>query len=143
MLMSPPRKSALIGGLLIVLSAASISGCAALPGASSPIPTSSATEHDDFSAQELATICINATRSAFAEDVEFEADRARIEERTVDPRWLVLVPAQTSGLEGEAQCTIGGTPESPDVEMSTASIEPLPEEQIQRLIHGKNEGGSK
>jgi hypothetical protein len=141
--MSPPIKSRLIVGVVLVLGVTGITGCSALPGSAGAIPTSTAAGFGDFSQEELATICIDATVSAFAEDVQFDPDRVRIEERTVDPRWLVLVPAQTSGFDGEAQCTIGGTPASPDVEISNASIEQLPEEQVQNLIAGQNEGGSR
>ncbi|WP_292766315.1 hypothetical protein [Microbacterium sp. UBA3486] len=85
---------------------------------------------------------MDATKSAFGDGVEFDPDGVRIEERSIAPEWLVLVPAQTSGFEGQAQCTIGGTPEDPELEMSNASIEPLPEEQVQNLIDGENEGGT-
>lgn len=141
--MSPPRKSPLLAGVLLFLGAAAATGCTALPGASSPIPTSSAAAYGDFSQADLVSICIDATSSAFAEETQFDEERVRVEERTVDPQWLVLVPVQASGFAGEAQCTIGGTPASPEIEISNASIEPLPEEQVQNLIAGKNEGGDR
>jgi hypothetical protein len=127
-----------------------VAGCASAPfstnsaptSTSAPASTSPAAEYGGFAAHELATVCIDATASAFAADVQFEPDLARIEKRRVDPEWLVLVPAHTSGSVGEAQCTVGGTPETPQVEISTASLEPLPEDQIQNLIDGDNEGGT-
>ncbi|PRB09707.1 hypothetical protein, partial [Microbacterium sp. MYb62] len=103
----------------------------------------SADEYGDFTASGLVEICVGATKSAFASDVQFDTTGSRIERRNVDPEWLVLVPAQTAGFAGEAQCTIGGSPTSPDIGLSSASIERLPEEQIQKLIDGKNEGGDR
>lgn len=81
------------------------------------------------------------TASTFAGDVVFDIENTRIEHRNVEPEWLVLVPAKTAGLDAQSQCTIGGTPESPVIELSSGSIQPLPEEQIRNLIDGKNEGG--
>lgn len=152
----------------MVLAAASLSGCA--PEASDSQPTPSAghastssttpapsspppgtvsptdpTEEPEtppaFTETELVQICIDATASVYAPGVEFDARGARIEKRTVTPEWLVLVPAQTNGYNGESVCTIGGSPADPDIEMASGSIQPLPEEQIQRLIRGENEGG--
>ncbi|GGD62779.1 hypothetical protein [Microbacterium murale] len=94
-----------------------------------------------FTESELVQICIDATTSAYDPGVVFDAQGARIEKRTVPPEWLVLVPAQTNGYDGESVCTIGGSPADPDIEMASGSIQPLPEEQIQRLIRGENEGG--
>ncbi|MGN7964895.1 hypothetical protein ACTJKK_02335 [Microbacterium sp. 22179] len=105
------------------------------------VPTSTSDTFGDFTADELANICIDATSSAFAQDVQFDPGNTRIEQRNVEPEWLVLVPARTSGVDGEAQCTIGGSPETPEIELSSASVERLPEAQIQRLIDGENEGG--
>lgn len=137
---TPPRITSLAA--LALFAAAALTGCASLPGAN-PAPTSTAQSDTDFSIDELSAICIDMTSSAFAEDVEFDAASTRVEQRDVDPEWLVLVPARTGDHDGEAQCTIGGTPDDPKVEMSAASIEPLPEDQIQRLIIGENEGGTK
>lgn len=115
---------------------------------SSPEPAPSATApsgaepHSPFTDAELAQVCIDATRSTFADDVEFGIADVRIEERTVEPRWLVILPARTGGIDAEAVCTIGGTPADPVIEMSSGSIEPLSEEQIQNLINGENEGGT-
>ena len=94
-----------------------------------------------FTESELVQICIDVTTSAYDPGVVFDPAGARIEKRTVSPEWLVLVPAQTNGYDGESVCTIGGSPADPDIEMSSGSIQPLPEEQIQRLIRGENEGG--
>lgn len=140
-LMSPPTRIRASALLAVVVASAALSGCASLAGATSPAPTS--TSAPAFTEAELAQTCVDATSSAFGADVEFDIESTRIEERTVDPQWLVLVPAHTAGYDGEAQCTIGGSPEEPVIEMSTASINPLPEEQIQNLIVGENEGGTK
>ena len=107
-----------------------------------PTPSATATEEPRFTDAELAQTCIDATVSVFAPDVEFDIDATRIEHRIVEPEWLVLVPASTGGQIAESQCTIGGTPLAPVIEMSSGSIDPLPEEQIQRLIRGENEGGT-
>ncbi|OAN40184.1 hypothetical protein, partial [Microbacterium sp. H83] len=101
-------------------------------------PTSPA--FGDFTGEQLAQICIDDTRSTFNPDVTFDIEDTRIERRTVTPEWLVIVPARTGGLDARSLCTIGGTPASPVVEMASGSIEDLPEEQIQRLIRGENEG---
>jgi hypothetical protein len=146
------------------------SGCAALPSASSPAPTSTASTpeptpsttepgtepsaspeptqtpsegYGPFAGAELAQICIDATLSAFPADVAFTIEETRIEHRLVSPEWLVLVPAQASGIDAQAQCTIGGSPSAPELGMSSASLEPLPEEQIENLIRGENEGGDR
>lgn len=154
--MSPPRKNRHIAVALTLLAAIGFTGCS-VPGASSPTltstptstPTSAATSSPtteavspEFSEAELAQACIDVTASAFGKGVEFDIGAVRVEAREVDPEWLVLVPAVVSAYAAEAQCTIGGTPEAPIVEMSNASIEPLPEEQIQNLIKGENEGGT-
>lgn len=110
-----------------------------VPDAESEAPDESEVQFTDAT---LAQICVEATTSAFDTDVTFAIEDTRVEERTVEPRWLVLVPVQTNGHAGEAQCTIGGSPDSPVVEMSTASITPLPEQQIENLINGQNEGGT-
>lgn len=96
-----------------------------------------------FAGDKLAQICIDATLSAFPADVAFTIDDTRIEQRLVSPEWLVLVPAQAAGLPAQAQCTIGGSPSTPELGMSSASLEPLPEEQIENLIRGENEGGDR
>ncbi|WP_194420550.1 hypothetical protein [Microbacterium abyssi] len=104
-------------------------------------PTDSPETSPAFTDNQLAQICIDVTTSVYDADVVFDPAAARIEKRTVTPEWLVLVPAQTNGYDGESVCTIGGSPADPDIEMSSGSIQPLPEEQIQRLIRGENEGG--
>lgn len=157
--MSAPRPERFSLAAVLAVGAITLAGCAsstaptstvtpsdAPPSSSpspSPAPSSPAETFGDFTADGLAQICIDATRSAFAEGAQFDTANVRIERRTVEPEWLVLVPAQTSGLSGEAQCTIGGTPTSPDIGLSSASIERLPEEQIQKLINGQNEGGDR
>ncbi|CAH0135962.1 hypothetical protein SRABI98_00418 [Microbacterium sp. Bi98] len=167
---SPLARHVAASALAVVVLIGGISGCASLPGASSPVPTSSAepapsatqtgsetptptstptptptssAEFGEFSGEELAQICVDATLSAFPADVVFSAEKTRIEHRLVSPEWLVLVPAQASGLEAQAQCTIGGSAAAPQLGMSSASLEPLPEEQIQNLIRGENEGGDR
>ncbi|MFJ6428314.1 MULTISPECIES: hypothetical protein [Microbacterium] len=165
--MRSPRLERFALGAVLALGAVALAGCAsgstpssAIPTSSSnptpgpsatseptaaptPTPSPSSAEFGEFTADELVTICIDATRSGFAGDVQFDSASSRIEHRNVSPDWLVLVPAQTAGFEGEAQCTIGGTPSSPDIGLSSASIERLPEDQIQKLIDGKNEGGDR
>lgn len=100
-------------------------------------------EFGAFSFEQLAQICIDATVSTYAPDVVFDAPGTRIEQRTVTPEWLVIVPAATMGYQGQSVCTIGGTPAEPQMELGSGSIEQLPEEQIQRLILGENEGGDR
>lgn len=169
----------LIGALVTVTT-----GCAGLPGATGPAPTSSATAtpgpetttappspepvpsaptdspdpapepapdplpttgagYGAFSRDELAQICVDATASTFSSDVRFDVENTRIEQRTVTPEWLVIVPAQTGGVDGHSLCTIGGAPSAPVLELSSGSLSDLPEEQIQRLIRGENEGGDR
>lgn len=164
--MSAPRPERFLLAAVLALGAVTLAGCAsgtaptstmtptdavpssspapslATPSASSA-PDSPAEGYGAFTAEGLVQICIDATRSAFADGTQFDTAGVRIERRTVEPEWLVLVPAQTSGLPGEAQCTIGGTPTNPDIGLSSASIERLPEEQIQKLIAGQNEGGDR
>lgn len=164
--MSAPRLERFSLVAALALGAVTLAGCASSSAptstitpsdaAPSPAPTPSLTTppatsaptppaegYGDFTAADLARICVDATKSAFAEGAQFDTANSRIERRNVEPEWLVLVPAQTSGLQGEAQCTIGGTPTSPDIGLSSASIERLPEEQIQKLIDGENEGGDR
>lgn len=169
-IMRSPLVRRIAASALAVVLIGGVSGCAALPGTSSPVPTSTASspestpsptasvpdptptptpaptqaaEFGEFSGEQLAQICIDATLSAFPADVTFSADDTRIEHREVAPEWLVLVPAEASGIEAQAQCTIGGSPSAPELGMSSASLEPLPEEQIQNLIRGENEGGDR
>lgn len=117
----------------------------ATPVVPSAVPSAPATgeEFGAFTRTELAQICIDATASTFAEDVRFDLAGTRVEHRTVTPEWLVIVPAQTGGLSGRSLCTIGGSPAAPVLELSAGSISELPEEQIQRLIRGENEGGDR
>ncbi|MCK2035606.1 hypothetical protein KZC51_05580 [Microbacterium sp. SSW1-49] len=89
---------------------------------------------------ELLQICIDATTPQFDPDVRFDDTRARIEERTVSPEWLVLIPVQTNGYDGQAACTIGGSAADPDIGMASASIQVLSEEQIQKIIRGEDDG---
>ncbi|MFB4350049.1 hypothetical protein [Microbacterium sp. CR_7] len=164
---SPLAKLGAAGALALILLGGA-AGCAATPDASTPVPTSTPTnpapspsatepapspspepaetssaEFGEFTGAELAQICIDATLSAFPADVSFAPETTRVERREVPPEWLVLVPAQTAGLEAQAQCTIGGSPPAPELGMSSASLEPLPEEQVQNLIRGENEGGDR
>lgn len=167
--MTAPRRPSVIAPVAaaILLVGAALAGCAPSPdvpkpspstAAPTPAPTSTSTSTPapvpspadpstdpeapaTFTDSVLAQICIDATRSAFDVDVEFDPAGTRVEQRTVTPEWLVLVPARTLGYEAESVCTIGGTPADPDIGTSSASIEPLPEEQIQRLIRGEDEGG--
>ncbi len=163
--MPSPRFERFVLGAALALGAVALAGCASGSTPSSTIPTSSpipssssspipspssnpasgpsSTVFGDFTASELVEICVDATRSGFAGDVQFDSASSRIEHRNVTPEWLVIVPAQTSGFQGEAQCTIGGSPTSPDIGLSSASIERLPEDQIQKLINGENEGGDR
>lgn len=169
--MRSPLAWRIAASALAVILVGGASGCAALPGASSPAPTSTATTVPDatpsatseptespttpersatptdgfggFAGAELAQICIDATLSAFPADVAFTIEGTRIEQRLVSPEWLVLVPAQAAGMEAQAQCTIGGSPTAPELGMSSASLEPLPEEQVENLIRGENEGGDR
>jgi hypothetical protein len=165
--MPSPRFERFVLGAALALGAVALAGCASgstpsstiptsspIPSSSSspipspsssPIPSSSpsSSAFGDFTASELVEICADATKSGFAGDVQFDSASSRIEHRNVTPEWLVIVPAQTSGFQGEAQCTIGGSPTSPDIGLSSASIERLPEDQIQKLINGENEGGDR
>ena len=168
--MRSPLARCVAASALAVVLIGGASGCAALPSASSPVPTSTAStpgptpsvtaptsepsatpeptqtpsgDFGGFAGEELAQICVDATLSAFPADVSFTIGDTRIEQRLVSPEWLVLVPAQASGLEAQAQCTIGGSPSAPVLGMSSASLEPLPEEQIENLIRGENEGGDR
>ncbi|WEK62013.1 MAG: hypothetical protein P0Y60_04430 [Candidatus Microbacterium colombiense] len=163
--MTTPRIIRSVAVALIVFSAAALAGCAPETNAAEPSASPTATHESStrspepsastappqtqapetpaaFTEAELAQICIDATRSTYDPGVTFDAAGARIEKRTVTPEWLVLVPAQTNGYAGESVCTIGGSPSSPQVEMSSGSIQPLTEEQIQKLIRGENEGGT-
>lgn len=160
--MSPhfaPRVLASAAALAVVIG---VSGCAtaetgaspaptsvATPTTAAPTPTATPTPSDtpsatpafgDFTGEQLAQICVDQTRSTFNSDVIFDLDATRIEQRTVTPEWLVIVPARTGGADAHSLCTIGGTPSAPVVELSSGSIEELPEAQIQRLIRGENEG---
>lgn len=105
-----------------------------------PVPTADA-GFGSFTRDQLAQICIDATVSTFSSDVRFDVGNTRVERRTVTPEWLVIVPAQTGGIDGHSLCTIGGAPSAPVLELSAGSISELPEEQVQRLIRGENEGG--
>ena len=122
-----------------------MAGCAAVAAPSSP-PTSTASPStaaaDAFTDAELARACIDATASAFGDGVHYLSEQTRVEAREVEPEWLVLVPVDAGTFRGEAQCTVGGTPDELVVEMSTASTTPLPESQIENLIRGENEGGT-
>lgn len=111
-------------------------------------PTAQPTEtpvpgYGAFSFEDLTRTCVDVTISNYAPDVVFDTEGTRIEQRLVEPEWLVLVPVTTSGYEGQSVCTIGGTPADPQIELSSGSIEKLPEEQIQNLIRGENEGGDR
>lgn len=168
--MRSPLARCIAASALAVVLVCGASGCAALPGVSGPAPTSTASipeptpsatqpssepsatpeptqapadDFGGFAKEELAQICVDATLSAFPADVAFTIENTRIEQRLVSPEWLVLVPALASGLEAQAQCTIGGSPAAPELGMSSASLEPLPEEQIENLIRGENEGGDR
>lgn len=112
----------------------------------SPIaePTESpAPEFGAFTFEQLAQICIDATVTTYAPDIVFDIPNTRIEQRIVTPEWLVIVPAATMGYQGQSVCTIGGTPAEHQMELGSGSVEQLPEEQIQNLIRGENEGGDR
>lgn len=158
--MTSARKARSLAAALAVFIGVTLAGCTASPESTGEFPTETPSQTASpnptpdqtvapadptesvsaFTSPQLAQICIDATVSAFDPDVEFDASAVRVEPRTVTPEWLVLVPALTMGYSGEAQCTIGGSPTDPEVDMAAASIERLPEEQIQRLIRGENEG---
>lgn len=168
--MSSPRVTRLAAIALAIVMLGSATGCAAWDaGASDAVPTSTSTPEPApsasvptgeptptdapvespapafgaFTAEQLTQICIDATVSTFAPDVVFDKENTRIEQRTVTPEWLVLVPAATMGYEGQSVCTIGGAPTEPQMELGSGSIERLPEEQVQNLIRGENEGGDR
>ena len=169
--MRSPLATRLAASALTFVLLGSAAGCATGPGASDPAPTSTATstpepspsattpstepvpsaeptpspspEFGAFSFEQLAQICIDATVSTFASDVVFDVPGTRVEQRTVTPEWLVIVPAATMGYQGQSVCTIDGTPDAPQMELGSGSIEQLPEEQIQNLIRGENEGGDR
>lgn len=170
--MSPRLITRLIAVATVIgVTATATAGCAGVQGASAPAPTSTSTststssvspgpepttdvpsaevppatdaEFGAFTRDELAQICVDATVSTFSSDVRFDLGNTRIEHRIVDPEWLVIVPAQTGGIDGRSLCTVGGTPSAPVLELSSGSISELSEEQIQRLIRGENEGGDR
>lgn len=170
--MRSPLATRIAASALAIVVLGGAAGCAADPDASNPVPTSTATsaseptptptetptaepsptaqptespapEFGAFTFEQLAQICIDATVSAFAPDVVFDIPNTRIEQRIVTPEWLVIVPAATMGYQGQSVCTIGGTPAEHQMELGSGSIEQLPEEQIQRLIRGENEGGDR
>lgn len=159
--MHPDRVRRIAVIPLVLAAGVALGGCAGdagpYPTATATLPTPSATavspepsptavapeSADDFTEAQLAQLCEGATSSAFGVEVTFDLDDARIERRTVTPEWLVLVPVQSSTFtNAQAQCTIGGTPSAPVIEMSSASLHPFPEEQVQNLIRGENEGGT-
>lgn len=163
-IMTSVGKAPAVTFALLLLAAGALAGCAPEPSSSTPTPaveqtpatpdpsptadptpTQTPTKAPEtpsaFTESELVQICIDATNSGY-DGVEFDAAGARIEKRTVTPEWLVLVPAQTNGYDAESACTIGGSPTDPDIELSSASIQPLSEEQIQKLIRGEDEGGT-
>ncbi|MER7447260.1 hypothetical protein [Microbacterium sp. NPDC097977] len=167
--MRSPLATRLAASALAIVALGGAAGCAADPGASNPVPTSTATSAPDptptteaptaeptpeptaspapqygaFTFEQLAQICIDATVSSYAPDVVFDIPNTRIEQRIVTPEWLVIVPAATMGYQGQSVCTIGGTPAEHQLELGSGSIEQLPEEQIQNLIRGENEGGDR
>lgn len=134
--MSPPQNARIGAIPVLILAAAAISGCATSAGGTIPESGSA------FTDEQLAELCEEVTREPFGDDVTYELDDARIEARTVEPEWLVLIRVDMGNGMGEAQCTIGGTPDDPIVEMSSASLHPFPEEHVQELIRGENEGGT-
>lgn len=168
-IMRSPLATRLAASALAIVVLGGAAGCAADPGASNPVPTSTATSAPDptptteaptaeptpeptaspapefgaFTFEQLAQICIDATVSSYAPDVVFDTPNTRIEQRIVTPEWLVIVPAATMGYQGQSVCTIGGTPAEHQLELGSGSIEQLPEEQIQNLIRGENEGGDR
>lgn len=119
------------------------------PDPAPAVPESEATtpptggDYGAFTREQLAQTCIDATVSTFAADVRFDIANTRIERRAVSPEWLVIVPARTGGIDAHSLCTIGGTPSAPVMELSSGSLSELPEEQVQRLIRGENEGGDR
>jgi hypothetical protein len=108
------------------------------PGTQTEAPTQKPETPAVFTEGELRQICIDATRPQFDADVVYDDGNARIEKRTVSPEWLVLVPVQTNGYEGEAACTIGGSPSDPDLGMASASVQRLSEDEIQKIIRGED-----
>lgn len=82
------------------------------------------------------TLCIDQVRPAFNADAQFDLQGARVERRNVDPEWLVLISVQTLGYQAQAQCTIGGTPQSPVFELANGSLHVFSEREIQDLIDG-------
>ncbi|MFJ2551203.1 hypothetical protein [Microbacterium sp. NPDC087591] len=118
------------------------------PASPTPVATEPGTEAEEptqkpetpavFTEGELRQICIDATRPQFDADVVYDDGNTRIEKRAVSPEWLVLVPVQTNGYEGEAACTIGGSPSDPDLGMAAASVQRLSEDEVQAIIRGED-----
>lgn len=98
-----------------------------------PTPTPTV---ETFTNDQLVTLCADQVRPVFDVDVQFDSEGARVERRNVDPPWLVLIPAQTLGYQAQAQCTIGGTPQSPVFELANGSLHPYSEQDVQDLIEG-------
>lgn len=164
--MTAPRKARSLAIALVLLGfgGAMLAGCAPEGSAAAPSPSASevsATPTPDPSAStppaspeptsepekpvgltqgELLRICIETTTPQFDADARFDDTRARIEKRTVSPEWLVIIPVQTNGYNGQAVCTLGGTADAPDIGRATASIQQLSDEQIQKIIRGEDEG---
>lgn len=113
------------------------------PSSATPAPTETSTAattpeqeaSDGLTPEVLADLCVEKTREFYLPDVEFFTEDTRIEQRKVDPPWLVMVPAITNGVDSASVCTIGGTASSPVFEAFAAS-NPLTEQEIQDAIDG-------
>lgn len=111
------------------------------PSSAAPVPTetSAATPEadasDDLTPAVLADLCVEKTREFYRPDAEFFTEDARIEQRKVDPPWLVMVPSISNGVDSASVCTIGGTASSPIFEAFAAG-NPLTDQEIQDAIDG-------
>jgi len=108
----------------------------ASPTPTSEIPSATPPPPAEFTTGELIDLCVQDSTPYFSTAATFNADQARVEERAIDPKWLVYIPVSdaTAAIEIAALCIYGGTPL--DVEKLTyGGRAALTEEEIVALLN--------
>lgn len=109
----------------------SVTSSATTAPARTPSPTPTPTADAEMTGDEAAAICLTLVEPGLRSSVI--TGEPQIHERAVDPRWLILFPAENGISAHQVMCVIGGDPANPDVLSTSVRSTLTPEELATRL----------
>lgn len=103
----------------------------ALAMSPTPTPTPTPTPDAEMTGDEAAAACLTIVEPTLGTSVI--TGEPQIHARAVDPRWLILFPAENEYGVGEIYCVIGGDPADPDLLVAGEKSTTTPEELARKI----------